>query len=382
LTLIICGTGLLKPNVSTMVGQLYRGDPDESRRDSAFSIFYMGINIGAWLAPYVTSTLGQNVNWHLGFAAAAVGMAIGLVQYVLGARKLGDAGRRPADPATPAQLKRFYAMVGLTVAALGALVALGVATDTFNAGNVANVLAAAAVLVTVGYFGYLFRPSHGLTQEERSHLTAYVWLFIAAAIFWMIYDQAANTLTFFAANSVDLNVLGWEMPSGWTQSFNPAMLLALSPLFAVLWLGPLHRMSTPTKFAIGVVLVGMSFVVMSPLAAHTSTGAKISVWWLAFVYLIQTVGELFLSPVGLAITTKLAPAKFASQMMGVWFLAVAVGDAIGGQATRLNGTVLSESMYFLVFGLFAAAAGVALFMFVGKLRTLMGEDADVDLIKN
>lgn len=369
LTLIILGTGLLKPNISTLVGRLYRKDED-ARRDAGFSIFYMGINLGAFLAPLVVGTIGQGIAWHLGFGTAAVGMAIGLAQYVLGRRGLPD--RRPPRPLGPEERRRLRRVVPAIAAGVAAVVVVLLATGTFTLDNVTFALTAVPIVVAAGYFAFMF-GSREITPEERTRLRAYVWLFVAAAIFWMIYDQAATELSTFALKKTDLSIGGWRMPSSWLQSVNPIMIMLLAPLFAALWIKAGDRVSTPLKFALGMVLCGLSFVVMAFASAAASGGVKVSILWLVLTYLVQTTGELCLSPVGLSVTTKLAPRAFASQMMGVWFLATAVGDAVGGQATRLSGTVLSQPMYFLALGLPAIVAGLALAAAVPPLRRLMAE---------
>jgi POT family proton-dependent oligopeptide transporter len=370
LTLIIVGTGLLKPNISTMVGHLYRGEED-ARRDAGFSLFYMGINVGALLAPAIAGTLGQDVAWHAGFGAAAVGMALGLTQYVLGWKRLPNGG--PPHRLTPEERRRFTTYAGSGVTALVVVAVLAAATGTLTLDNVTWALTAVTILVAVGYFAFMFYGSHEITPDERVRLKAYAWLFVAAAIFQMIYDQAATELSIFAQDKTDLSIGGWDMPSSWLQSVNPVMVLLLAPVFAGLWVRLGDRVSTALKFAIGLALAGASFVVMAIAATAASGGVRVSVLWLLVTYLIQTAGELSLYPVGLSVTTKLAPAAFASQMMGVWFLATAVGDAIGGQVTRLSGSVLSQPAYFLCLGLVAIAAGIAMVMFVKPLRRLMAE---------
>ncbi|MQY08600.1 peptide MFS transporter [Actinomadura macrotermitis] len=370
LLLIIIGTGLLKPNISTMVGKLYEGQ-SEARRDSAFSLFYMGINIGS-LAPFVVGYLGQEINWHLGFGVAALGMAFGLVQYVLGGRHLRGVGEAPGHRLTPDERRTFVRglLAGLAVLAVAVLVAALAGVLTIDGVTVA--LTVLAVAVPIAYFGYLFR-SHEVTEVERVRLRAYVWLFAAAAVFWMIADQAAGPLNLFAQEKVDLSVFGWRMPSSWTQNINPIMIICLSAVFAWLWLRLGDRVGTAQKFAFALVVTGLSFVVMSMAAAAASGGAKVSLLWLLAVYLLQVVGELSLSPVGLAITTRLAPRAFASQMMGMWFLATAAGDAVGGQVARLQ-EPWGDVPYFLVLGLSTIAAGGALFLFARTLRRLIGED--------
>jgi POT family proton-dependent oligopeptide transporter len=370
LTLIIAGTGLLKPNIATLVGHLY-GQDEDARRDAGFSIFYMGINLGAFLAPLVVGTLGQKVSWHLGFGTAAAGMALGLIQYVLGRGHLRDGG--PPRRLTPEERRHLRTAVSAGCAAVVAVVLLALATGTLTLDNVTWALAVIPLCVAVAYFAFMFFGSHEITPDERARLRAYVWLFVAASVFWMVYDQAATELSTFAQNKTDLSVGGWEMPSSWLQAINPIMVIVLAPVFAALWVRTGSRLSTPLKFSVAMVLVGLSFVVMMFAAAEAAHGVKVSVLWLVVTYLVQTTGELCLSPVGLSVTTKLAPRAFASQMIGLWYLAVAVGDAVGGQMTRLAGTVLSEPVYFLVLGLIAVATGGALAAGIRPLRVMMAE---------
>ena len=370
LALIIVGTGLLKPNIATLVGHLYGRDED-ARRDAGFSIFYMGINLGAFLAPLVVGTLGQKVSWHLGFGVAAVGMALGLVQYVLGRRNLPDGP--PPRRLSEQEWRHLRAAVGAGCAVVAAVVVLGAATGTLTLDNVTWALAVVPLAAAVAYFAFMFFGSHEITPEERARLRAYVWLFVAASVFWMVYDQAATELSTFAQHKTDLSVGGWEMPSSWLQAINPIMVIVLAPVFAALWVRAGTRLSTPLKFSVAMVLVGLSFVIMMFAAAKASHGIKVSLLWLVVTYFIQTAGELCLSPVGLSVTTKLAPKAFASQMIGLWYLAIAVGDAIGGQMTRLAGTVISEPVYFLVLGIIAIATGAALAAAIRPLRVMMAE---------
>ncbi|MER7334255.1 MULTISPECIES: peptide MFS transporter [unclassified Micromonospora] len=367
MALIVVGTGLLKPNISTMVGDLY--DRDSPRRDAGFSIFYMGINLGGFAAPLVTGFLGEKVNWHLGFGAAAVGMTLGVVQYVLGRRNLGDAGARPADPLLGADRRRALTRLGgVTALVVLAVVVLAVA-GAFTVDTAVNLLAAVTVLITVGYFARIMMDRE-LSATERSRMKAYVWLFVFAAAFWLIYDQAGSVLNIFAADNTDRDVAGFTFPASWLQSVNPILIIIGAPLFALLWLRLGHRVSTPVKFAVGLVLNGLSFVLMAAAAQAAVGGDLVSPWWLVAVYAIQVAGELSLSPVGLSATTKLAPVKYASQMMGLWFLATAVGDAIGGQVARLADT-WPEPTYFLTFGLASAALGLGAVMFARQIRGLM-----------
>ncbi|MGW0060007.1 peptide MFS transporter [Streptosporangium sandarakinum] len=370
LLLIITGTGLLKPNISAMVGKLYPEDED-ARRDAGFSIFYLGINIGAFAAPLVVGWLASGDRWHLGFSAAAVGMALGLWQYAAGRRHLRGAGDAPGHRLTPRERRRFAtAAAGAAVAVAGAL-ALWAASGTFSLGAFSLVVTLLIVAVPVGYFAYILLGSHNLTEDERSGMKAYIWLFAAAAVFWMLYDLAPTVLLFFAQDRTDLSLFGFGITAATTQAFNPLFIAILVPVFAALWVKLGNRVTAPHKFAFALFMNGLSFVVMA-LAAKLAEQGRISVWWLVLVYLVQVFGELALSPVGLSITTRLAPAAFKGQMLGVWFIAIAVGDAVGGQTARLRDYV-SEPMYFLTLALIALAAGALMFAFVPRLNRLMRE---------
>ncbi|MFI6603017.1 peptide MFS transporter [Nonomuraea sp. NPDC050536] len=370
LSTIIVGTGLLKPNISVMVGKLY-SEEDDARRDSGFSLFYLGINLGAFFAPLVVGTLAAGNRWHLGFGAAAVGMALGLLQYVLGRKNLRGVGDKPGEPLTPEERRRVSRLVSIIVLAVVIAMAAWVATGTFTLDAFTVVVTVVILAVPVAYFGYIMIGEHGLTEDERTHMKAYIWLFIAAAIFWMIYDLAPSKLLFFAENNTTLELFGIPIQASATQSFNPLFIMIFVPFFAALWLKLGNRVSTSQKFGFALLMVGLSFIVMA-VAALLAESGKVSVWWLVLVYLIQVFGELSLSPVGLSVTTKLAPHAFKGQMLGVWFIAVSVGDAVGGQTGRLN-EIMSDPAYFLVLAAIAIVAGIALFIFTRKLRAMMRE---------
>ncbi|MEV0595192.1 peptide MFS transporter [Nonomuraea cavernae] len=370
LLLIIVGTGLLKPNISVMVGKLYPED-DDGRRDAGFSLFYLGINLGAFFAPLVVGWLARDDRWHLGFSAAAVGMALGLLQYVLGRRHLRGVGDRPGMPLTPRERGRVIRLVSVVTVAVAVALGAWAATGAFTLDGFTLVVTVVILAVPVGYFAFILFGSHDLTEDERSRMKAYIWLFVAAAIFWMIYDLAPSKLLFFAQNNTDLTLFGVHIQAATTQSFNPLFIMIFVPVFAALWVRLGTRVSTPQKFAFALVMVGLSFVVMAAAAALAETG-KVSVWWLVLVYLVQVFGELSLSPVGLSVTTKLAPRAFKGQMLGIWFIAVSVGDAVGGQTGRLS-QVMSEPAYYLLLAAMAIVAGLALFMFTRRLRAMMSE---------
>jgi POT family proton-dependent oligopeptide transporter len=375
LTLIVLGTGLLKGNVAVIVGQLYA--PNDVRRDAAFSIFYMGINLGAFIAPLVTSYLGQRVNWHLGFAVAGLGMVLGLVQYVLGARYLGDAGLHPAPAASPAaaaQLKRRVQFWG--GAAIAAVVLFAGAMYTgvlpITAKQIADAAGVSLLGLTIAFFAWLFLAGEW-TPVERKRLYAILALFLAATLFWSEFEQAGSTLNLFADRATRTSMLGWEFPSGYFQSLQPLFIITLAPVFAWIWmrLGT-GQPSSPAKFALGLLFVGSGFAVLVVAAQLAEHGVKVAPYWLVVTYLLHTLGELSLSPVGMSAFTKLAPTRVAGLMMGVFYLAIAGGNFIGGRLASLYGSMPLPQL----FGLIAAVgigAGVVMFALTPPIKRLMGD---------
>ncbi|GEC06769.1 MFS transporter [Streptomyces spinoverrucosus] len=375
LGLIAIGTGLLKPNISAMVGGLYEGQ-SSARRDAGFTLFYMAINIGGMVAPLLVGYLGENVNWHLGFGVAGVGMTLAVIQYVLGGRHLGDIGKEPGTPASPeekrAALRKVALWGGIAVAALVLDIVLG----TYDIEHIVNVLAVLGIVVPIVYFVTMYR-NPALAKEDKPKIQAFAWFFATAVLFWMIYDQSGSLLTIFADGKTDRMIGGWEFPASWYQSVNPAMVIVLAPIFAALWVKLARRNrepSTPMKFALAMLLIGGSFGIMGlagAAAANSDTG-KVTVFWLLSVYLVQTLGEMCLSPVGLSLSTKLAPKQFVGQIMGLWFLATATGNALNGWTTKLNAP-LGDAVYYTMWGLIAAAAGLTFMMAGRKIRSLMGD---------
>jgi POT family proton-dependent oligopeptide transporter len=334
LILIVLGTGLLKPNISAIVGDLY--PEGGSRRDAGFSIFYMGINIGALVAPLVTGYLGERVGWHLGFGAAGVGMLIGLITYRLRADKtLGEIGLEPAsaDPAEHRRVK-MWALGGVGVIAL-----LVVLTMTgvlhINPVSAAQKMSLVMLALALLYFIYLF-VAGGLTGEEKKRVVVIILLFVFATIFWSAFEQAPTSLNLFARDYTNRVVFGWEMPTLWLQAANSVFVIVLAPVFAAVWIALGKRGRDPSsvaKFAWGLVFAGFGFVVMwmaSNIVLNAGGNIRVSPWWLVWSYFFQTIGELSLSPVGLSSMTKLAPVKFKGQMMGVWFMASALGNLVAG----------------------------------------------------
>ena len=388
LGLVTLGTGLLKPNISTMVGELYT--PEDERRDAGFSLYYMGINTGAFIAPLVCGWFAQSEqfrgilgamgiapesSWHWGFAMAAVGMFFGLVQYLAGWKHLGSAGMYPAPAESPeaANAQRRLLRIGLAAVVgiavlVWALAAAGVVRIT--AQGVSNVLGVVLLLTTVAFFAWMFLAAHW-TPEERKRLIVVLVLFVAALIFWSVFEQAGSTLNLFAQRATRTEAFGISFPPSWLQSVAPFLLVVLSPVFAWIWwrLGP-RDPSSPTKFTIGLVCVSLSFAILVIPAQAAEQGIRVSPLWLVATYFLHTVGELCLSPVGLSAMTRLAPARIVGLTMGVWFVALSVGNYLGG---RVGGLYESFSLpqLFGVVALFAAAAAVVLALLIRPIRRML-----------
>ncbi|MFD7168043.1 peptide MFS transporter [Streptomyces violascens] len=372
LAAIALGSGLLKANISTMVGHLYP-DKNDPRRDGGFTVFYMGINLGAFLAPISIGTVGQKVNWHLGFAIAGVGMALGLLFFFLGTRHMAAESDVVPTPMSEAEragiIKKVLLWLAVAVVAYGALAVSG----HFTVDWAIWPLTIAGLAIPAWYLMRIKRDKD-LDEVSQSRMSAYVWFFVAAAVFWGIYDQTGSTLSVFAQDKTSNNLFGLDFPSSWFQSLNPLYVMALAPVFAWLWVYLSKRRQEPStlsKFAFGLTLIGLSFFVMMLAQAAASGDVKVTPLWLCSVYLIQTIGELTLSPVGLSLTTKLAPQKYASQMMGVWFLAVTAGDSVIA-LLQLIGAPTDSTYWFASQGGLAVLAGVAIFMFRKKVKPLMG----------
>ncbi len=392
LALIITGTGLLKPNISVMVGQLY-GDGDH-RRDAGFSIFYMGINLGAFFAPLVCGWLAQSDQfravlasagiapesaWHWGFAMAAIGMAFGLAQYLAGWKHLGHAGMHPGGAGDAAARERNRSILRRWAAGIAALAVVVLMLAMAGAlritpEGVGNAVGIALLAVTVVVFGRLF-SSGDWTAAERKRLITIAVLFVASVLFWAVYEQAGSTLNLFAERDTDNRILGRVFPAAWYQSLPAIYVVLLAPVFAWLWvrLGD-REPSSPAKFVLGLVFVGLGFVILLPAAGLAASGVKVSPAWLVLTYLLHVIGELCLSPVGLSATTKLAPARVVGLMMGVWFLSLAVGNYLGGRVAAQYEAIPLPMLFGLV-GVFAILAGVVLALFVKPIGRMLSRVA-------
>ncbi len=339
LIFIVLGTGLLKPNISAIVGDLY--PEGGARRDAGFSIFYMGINTGATVGQIATGILGEKLGWHWGFGLAGVGMLLGLGWFALNARRtLGDLGTtisRDPDPVKQAR-DETRMKLGLAIGlGLLALVVILAATGviTINPQVVGQYMTYVLVGTAALYFTYVLGFG-GLTTEEKKRIVVIAILFVFAAIFWSAFEQAPTSLNLFAKDFTDRVVFGWEIPATWFQSANSFFIILLAPVFASIWMALGKRAKnppSPAKFALGLFFAAIGFAIMilaANLVVGGGGGLKVSPMWLVVSYLFQTIGELCLSPVGLSSMTKLSPRKYVGQMMGIWFLASSVGNLIAG----------------------------------------------------
>ena len=351
LLLVGVGSGGLKSTAATLVGSLYtRDDP---RRDAGFSIYYMGINIGGLIGPLVTGLAQQQWGFHLGFGLAAIGMAVGLVQYVLTRKGLPESVHAVPDPLPRAQ-RPLWALIGLGVVALVVLLSL---TGVLNAGNLATVVAGLSVVGAVVIFAILL-ASKKLDSDERSRVVSFIPLFIGTAAFFALFQQQFTVITLYSDTRLNREILGWEMPISWVQSFNPFFIIVLAPVMAALWtkLGT-RQPITPRKFGVGIMLMGSAFLLFLPMAAVVS----VPVLWIAMIMLVATVGELWLSPVGLSLATKLAPRSYPVMMMALYNLSVALGTALSGALAGFY-SAENEVGYFGVLGAVTIAIGVVMLL--------------------
>lgn len=358
MVLIALGTGLLKPSVSSSVGDLYgRDDP---RRDAGFSIYYMGISVGAVAAPLVVGTLGQSYDYHLGFGVAAVGMALGLLVYLRTGRYLSGASGAPKNPLLLREVPRRR-LVAVAVVAAVVVVAAGVAAGTGAVGvdGVVNAISVLAVALPVAYFTVMLR-SPRTTAAERTRLRGYIPLFAAAVVFWVIQEQGATVIAQYAQQNTDLEAFGFAIPPTWFQSVGSFVLIVLTPLFAMMWLRLDRRTrppSTAAKFSVALAAGGCSFLLL--VIPGTATGPSNPLWLVGSLALV-TVGEMCLSPIGLAATTRLAPAAFATRTMGLWLTAGAAGQGIGAQLVKLYDPAATAAYFGAVGGAALVLAAVLL----------------------
>jgi proton-dependent oligopeptide transporter, POT family len=362
LVLIAIGSGGVKANATSLVGTLYAEDDD--RRDGGFSLFYLGINLGALVGPLLTGLLQENVGFHYGFGLAAAGMFLGIVQYGAGRRRLPSAAREVPNPLPPETFRRFTLGAGIALVVVVLILVTGVLPASAYATTVAVISAVAAVI----YFAVIL-GSGRLTGVERSRVLAFIPLFVASAAFWSLYQQQFTVVTIYSDQRLDRNIFGWEMPVSFVQSINPVMIIVLSGVFAAIWtkLGS-RQPSTPVKFSLGLVIMGVAFLLFLTMAGGGPNSAPLL--GLVGILLAFSVAELLLSPVGLSLSTKLAPEIFRTQMVALFFLSVALGTAMSGVLAKLYSTE-HETAYFGVIGGVAILLGALLALAVKPIRRLM-----------
>jgi POT family proton-dependent oligopeptide transporter len=376
LCLIACGTGLLKPNVSAIVGDLY--PEGGARRDAGFSVFYSGINTGAFIGPLVCGFFGEKINWHIGFGAAGVGMVLGLIQYVRGGKYLGNAGVRQPEAAGVESRRRAVRWLLLGIAVVAGVFLVAAALDGAGVLNltlpgVARSTGVVIVALALVYFSSLLLFGN-LTSTEKKRVVVIFLFFVSSALFWAGYEQAGSSLNLFASRLTDRVIAGWEMPASWLQSVPPICVIVLAPIFGWIWMKLGSREpSMPGKFGYGLVFLGIGFAVMVVAAVNTRGGtSKVGPGWLVGTYFLHTVGELCLSPVGLSSVTKLAPRRLVSQLMGTFFMGNALGNLIAGlTASNFSGMPLPR--LFGTISLIAGAAGIVLLLLARPISSLIGQ---------
>ncbi len=362
LVAIALGSGGLKANATSMVGSLY--EEKDPRRDAGFSIFYMGINLGALFGPLLTGLVQSNWGFHAGFALAAIGMAIGLIQYSLGRKGFSAASRRVPNP-LPANRRLLWALIG----AAGVLVVAGLAVaGVLSADRLSGIVVGATLVAAVGYF-VIILTSRKVTGIERRRVYAFIPMFIASAAFWSLYQQQFTVVTIYSDERLDRDLFGWIMPVSWVQSINPVFIIILAGVFAAVWtkLGD-RQPSTPVKFALGTMIMGVAFLLFLPFAGGGPNSTPlIGLIGILFVF---TIAELLISPVGLSLSTKLAPEAFHTQMVALFFLSIALGTAMSGVLAGYYHPD-SETAYFGVLGGIAIVIGIVLLLLTPIITKLM-----------
>ena len=331
LIFVVLGTGLLKPNISAIVGGLYENNPQ--KKESGFTIFYMAINIGSILGFFICGFLGENIGWHYGFGAAGIGMAFGLIQFILTRKNLGEVGLKPSIELKIESKRKEIKIFNLFLILFSVVVMLGLTGHLrFDPIPVANYLTVGILLISIIYFLYIFYFGK-LNNDETKKLTLIVVLFFGAAFFWSGFDQAGSSFNIFAKEYTSRFIYGWEYPASWLQVLNPILVVILSPFMAYLWFFLGKKMldpSLPFKFGLGLLFMSVGFLFIAYGANIAVQEGVAGAKWLLLTYLFHTIGELTLSPIGLAAISNLSPKRFVGQMMGVWFLASSLGAIIAG----------------------------------------------------
>ncbi|MDO5743744.1 MAG: oligopeptide:H+ symporter [Micrococcaceae bacterium] len=362
LVLVAVGSGGLKANATALVGSLY--SKEDTRRDAGFSIFYMGVNIGGLLGPLLTGFLHERWGFHIGFGAAAVGMAVGVGIYLSGRKNLPASVHVVSNPLPVNERKKYLGYA----AAFIVLVVVVFALKLVTVETLARTIAYAVIAASIIYFALMLR-SKRVTKIERKHVLAFIPLYIASAAFWALFQQQFTFIAVYSQERLDRTIFGWEMPASWVQSINPVFIIVLAGVFAALWskLG-VRQPGTPVKFSLSLMVVGLAFLVFIPLESLEKTPLLA----LVGILFLCTLAELLLSPIGQSVATKLAPAAFGTQMIALFFLSVSLGTTLAGILAGFY-TEGNEITYFLALGGTAIVLGVALLLATPALKKLMGE---------
>ena len=362
LVLVALGSGALKANASSLLGTLYdKGDP---RADGGFTLFYLGVNLGAFVGPLATGLLQTRIGFHYGFGAAAIGMAFGLTQYVMFRRNLGSYGRIVANPLPPQAIGKVIAVV----VTLGMAVTVLFLVHAVDLANLSQFTTAVIVVASVMYFAVML-TSAKVSGTEKIRVRAFIPLFVANAVFWSLFQQTFTVLAVYSDERVNWSLFGWTAPSNWIGSIEPVWIILLSPLFAILWTRLGNRApTTPRKFAYGVIGMGAAFLLFLPTASHP--GKTVPALLVAGIMVVFAVSELMLSPIGLSVTTKLAPEAFRAQMMALFFFSVGLGTAMSGVLAQ-HYDPADEFVYFGTLGAVAIIAGVAVLLMSPRISRLM-----------
>jgi proton-dependent oligopeptide transporter, POT family len=362
LVLVALGSGALKANASSLLGTLY--EKDDPRADGGFTLFYLGINLGAFVGPLITGLLQTRLGFHWGFGAAAVGMALGLTQYVIFRRNLGDHGRTVPNPLPRSGIGWAVGVGVITVAVIVAAFATGLV----KLANLSQVTTGVIVVAAVAYFVVMLTSSK-VVPIERTRLRAFIPLFIANAVFWSLFQQIFTVLAIYSDERMNWSIFGWTAPSSWIGSIEPVWIILLSPLFAILLTRLGQRApTTPRKFAYGVIGMGVAFLLFLPMSG--STGRAVPALWVLAIMAVFAISELLLSPIGLSVTTKLAPEAFRAQMMALYFFSVGIGTSMSGVLSGYYDPA-REFAYFGILGAVAVAAGVIVFALSPWISRLM-----------
>jgi POT family proton-dependent oligopeptide transporter len=362
LVLIALGAGALKANASSLLGTLYdKGDP---RCDGGFTLFYLGINLGAFFGPLITGLLQTSLGFHYGFGAAAVGMALGLTQYVVFRRNLGTHGHTVPNPLTRQAFWRAAAVAGAVLVAIVA----GLFTGVVKLANLSQITTGLILIAAVSYFTVML-TSDRVDAVERTRVRAFIPLFIANAVFWSLFQQIFTVLAIYSDERMNWSIFGWTAPSSWIGSIEPVWIIALSPVFAMIWTKLGRRApTTPRKFAYGVIGVGLAFLLFMAMAG--TTGRSVPVLFVVVVMAAFAISELLLSPIGLSVTTQLAPNAFRAQMMALYFFSVGLGTAMSGVLARYYDPA-HEFAYFGIIGSTAVVIGLIVWAIAPRISLLM-----------